>query len=224
MPKKTGNEHVLLRYRRKSPSGYKIEQCIYLQGDPNYACKINKHWRKNKYPQTKRMLLFNTLFSSKKLKDIEKPYEKTEDFAYINDKVHHPFYREPCDDDELSLWTRDTSEIEVLHSALIPCYPTSFTHLHMFSCTTKGWLVPVIKDHIKANSLARYLAKELEPFYAEGKGEIVCPICISYISGEKFWPMRFTRSEFMTHYKRMHQAFEGTAYLGFATGYGTRMY
>jgi hypothetical protein len=36
--------------------------------------------------------------------------------------------------------------------------------------------------------------------------------------------MKFTRGEFMTHFERMHQAFEGTAYLGFATGYSTRMY
>jgi hypothetical protein len=58
----------------------------------------------------------------------------------------------------------------------------------VFSCTTKDWLVPVVKDHIKANTLAKYLAIKLEPFYAEGKGEIVCPVCISYIRGETFWP------------------------------------
>jgi hypothetical protein len=36
--------------------------------------------------------------------------------------------------------------------------------------------------------------------------------------------MRYSRSEFMTHFERMHQELEGTAYLGFATGYSTRMY
>jgi hypothetical protein len=36
--------------------------------------------------------------------------------------------------------------------------------------------------------------------------------------------MRYSRGEFMTLFKRMHQELEGTAYLGFATGYGTRMY
>jgi hypothetical protein len=36
--------------------------------------------------------------------------------------------------------------------------------------------------------------------------------------------MRYSRDEFMTHFERMHQELEGTAYLGFATGYGTRMY
>jgi hypothetical protein len=36
--------------------------------------------------------------------------------------------------------------------------------------------------------------------------------------------MRYSRGEFMSHFERMHQELEGTAYLGFATGYGTRMY
>jgi hypothetical protein len=116
------------------------------------------------------------------------------------------------------------SGIEVLHSALIPRHPTRFTHLHVFSCTTKDWLVPVIGERFKANTMAHYLAGKLRPFYAEGKGEIVCPVCISYIIGERFWPIRFTKKEFVAHFEEYHQAFEGTAYLGFATGYSTRMY
>jgi hypothetical protein len=223
-PEKTGNKPVSTKYRRKSPFSYEIERCTYLHGDSDYACKINKYWRENKNPQNKRMLLFNTLFSSEKLKNIEEPYERSIRFAYIKDSAHHPFYREPCDEDELSLWTRNTKGVEELHSMLIPCHPTRFTHLHVFSCTTKDWLVLVVKDHIKANTLAKYLAVKLEPFYAEGRGEIVCPVCISYIRGETFWPMRYTRGKFMTHFKRMHQELEGTAYLGFATGYSTRMY
>jgi hypothetical protein len=188
------------------------------------VCEINKYWRINKNPLTKRMLLFNTLFSNKRIRDIERPYAKTEDFAFIKDDALHPFYREPYEDDELTLWTRNTSGIEVLHSTLIPRHPTRFTHLHVFSCTTKDWLVPVIRKCIKANTMIHYLAAKLRSFYAEGKGEIVCPVCISYIIGERFWPVRFSMSKFIAHFEEMHQAFEGTAYLGFATGYSTRMY
>jgi hypothetical protein len=94
----------------------------------------------------------------------------------------------------------------------------------VFSCAIKNWLVPVIKERIKANTMAHYLAAKLRPFYAEGKGEIVCPVCISYIIAERFWPVRFTRREFVAHFEEVHQAFEGTAYLGFATGYSTYMY
>jgi hypothetical protein len=170
------------------------------------------------------MLLFNTLFSSKRLKSIEEPYEREIYLAYIRDSAHHPLYREPYDEDELLLWTRNTTGIDALYSRMLPCHPTRFTHLHVFSCTTKDWLVPVISDHIKANTLAKYLAAKLEPLYAEGKGDIICPVCITYNRGETFWPIRYSRGEFMTHFERMHQELEGTAYLGFATGYGTRMY
>jgi hypothetical protein len=209
-------------YRLKTPSGYKLENWT-TKRDADYACKLNKHWKENINPQSKRMLLFNTLFSSEKLKNIEEPYERELYFSYIRDS-DHPFYREPYDKDELSLWTRNTTSIDALYSKMLPCHPTRFTHLHVFSCTTRDWLVPVISDHIKANTLAKYLATKLEPFYAEGKGDIICPVCITYIRGETFWPMRYSRGEFMTHFERMHQELEGTAYLGFATGYSTRMY
>jgi hypothetical protein len=158
------------------------------------------------------MILFNTLFSNKRIRNIEEPYAKTEDFAFFRDGALHPFYREPYEDDELTLWTRNTSGIKVLHNVLIPRHPTRFTHLHVFSFTTKDWLVPVIKERIKAN-MAHYLAAKLRPFYTEGKGEIVCPVCISYLIAERFWPVRFTRSEFIAHFEEMHQAFEDTAYL-----------
>jgi hypothetical protein len=208
----------------ESPSGYRVNRHINLDGDHTRICAVNRYWKVNRNPMTKRMILFNTLFSSERIRDIEEPYAKTEEFAFFKDGNLHPFYREPYEDDELTLWTRNTSGIEVLHSVLLPCHPTRFTHLHVFSCTTKDWLVPVIKERIKANTMAHYLAAKLRPFYAEGRGEIVCPVCISYIIAERFWPVRFTRREFVAHFEEVHQAFEGSAYLGFATGYGTSMY
>jgi hypothetical protein len=210
--------------REGSPNGYRVDRHITLGGDHTRICAVNRFWRINKNPMTKRMILFNALFSGERIRNIEEPYAKTEEFAFFRDDALHPFYREPYEDDELTLWTRNTSGIVVLHSVLIPRHPTRFTHLHVFSCTTKDWLVPVIKEKIKANTIARYLAAKLRPFYSEGKGEIMCPVCISYIVAERFWPVRFTRKEFIAHFEEVHQAFEGTAYLGFATGYSTRMY
>jgi hypothetical protein len=210
--------------RGESPSGYRVDRHINLDGDHTRICAVHWYWRANRNPLTKRMILFNTLFSSERIKDIEEPYAKTEEFAFFRDDALHHFYREQYEDDELTLWTRNTSGIEVLHSILIPRHPTRFTHLHVFSCTIKDWLMPVIKERVKANTMAHYLASKLRPFYAEGKGEIVCPVCISYIIAERFWPVRFTRREFVAHFEEVHQAFEGTAYLGFATGYSTRMY
>jgi hypothetical protein len=140
----------------ESPSGYRVDRHIHLGGDHTRICAINRYWRTNKNPMTKTMILFNTLFSGERIRNIEEPYAKTEEFAFFRDDALHPFYREPYEDDELTLWTRNTSGIEVLHSVLIPRHPTPFTHLHVFSCTTKDWLVPVIKERIKANTMAHY--------------------------------------------------------------------
>jgi hypothetical protein len=38
------------RYRRKSPTGYKLKNWIYLRGDADYACKLNKYWKGNSNP------------------------------------------------------------------------------------------------------------------------------------------------------------------------------
>jgi hypothetical protein len=146
------------RYHR-SPISYKIERFTKFTKRP--VCKINTSWATARNPCTKRMLLFNTLFSCEKVRKIEKPYL----MVCCNwDETTHPFYREPCEDDKLSIWTRDTDGIEILHRALLPRHPTGFTNLHMYSCTTKVWLVPVIKNNTKANALADYLAMKLQPF------------------------------------------------------------
>jgi hypothetical protein len=76
------------------------------------------------------MDLFNTLFSPEKRDEITRPYRMG---LSLWDEKTHPLYREPYEEDELSLWTRDTDGIEILHSTLLPCYPTHFTRLHIYT-------------------------------------------------------------------------------------------
>jgi hypothetical protein len=59
--------------REESPSGYRVDRHIHLGGDHTRICAVNRFWRINKNPVTKRMILFNILFSSKRIRDIEEP-------------------------------------------------------------------------------------------------------------------------------------------------------
>jgi hypothetical protein len=85
-------------------------------------------------------------------------------------------------------------------------------------------MVPVLKGPFQANAVMDYLKRKLEPFYSEGKGRIVCPVCTVFTSGDEYRIVYYTRTEFKSHYEKRHQHFEGTAYQGFGTGYNTRMY
>jgi hypothetical protein len=66
-------------------------------------------------------------------------------------------------------------------------------------------MVPVLKGPFQANTISNYLKKKLEPFYSEGKGRIVCPVCIVFASGDKYRIVYYTRTEFKAHYEKRHQ-------------------
>jgi hypothetical protein len=97
--------------RGESPSRYRVNRHINLDGDCTRICAVNRYWRANRNPMTKRMILFNTLFSGERIRNIEEPYAKIEEFAFFRDDALHHFYREPYEDNELTLWTRNTWRI-----------------------------------------------------------------------------------------------------------------
>jgi hypothetical protein len=130
-------------------------------------------------PPSKRQDLFYTLFDEKRYREVLKPY-LTEPQT-LNDSIH-PFYREPDSQDELSLWTKGTYGVESLSRVLYPCHPTRYSELPIYSCTEKNWMVPILKGPFQANAIADYLKRKLEPFYSEGKGRIVCPVCTVFTS------------------------------------------
>jgi hypothetical protein len=87
------NAPIMPGHRGESPSGYRVDRCIDLRRKWPRICAINGYWRVNKNPLTKRMILFNALFSNERIRDIEESYAKTEDFAFLKDDALHPFYR-----------------------------------------------------------------------------------------------------------------------------------
>jgi hypothetical protein len=172
-------------------------------------------------PPSKRQDLFYVLFDEERYREIANPY-LTEPQTW--DDSIHPFYREPNSQDELSLWTKGTSGVESLSRILYPCHPTLYSKLPIYSCTKKNWMVPVLKVPFQPNAISNYLTKKVEPFYSEGKGRIVCPVCTVFASGDEYRIVYYSRTEFKSHYEKRHQPFEGTVYQGFATGYNTQMY
>jgi hypothetical protein len=163
---------------------------------------------------SKRQDLFFTLFDEEHYQEICKPY-LTEPQSW--DDSIHPFYREPDSQGELSLWTKGTYGVPVQDP--VPCHPARYSKLPIYSCTEKNWMVPVLKGPFQPHAIMNYLKAKLEPFYSEGKGWIICPVCTVFTSGEEYRIVYYSRTEFKAHYKK-----EGTAYQGYAIGYNTRMY
>jgi hypothetical protein len=85
-------------------------------------------------------------------------------------------------------------------------------------------MVPVLKGPFQANAIMNYLKVKLEPFYLEGKGQIICPVCKVFTSGEEYRIVYYSRTEFKAHYEKRHHHLEGAAYQEYPTRYNTRMY
>jgi hypothetical protein len=151
-------------------------------------------------PPSNRLDLLHTLFDEERYREICKPY-LTEPQSW--DDSIHTFYREPDSQDEQSLWAKGTYGVESLSRILYPCHSTQYSKLPFYSCTKKNWMVPVLKGPFQPNAIMNYLKAKLEPFYLQGKGRIICPVCTVFTSGEEYRIVYYSRTEFKAHYEKI---------------------
>jgi len=109
----------------------------------------------------------------------------------------HPFFGEPSDRDELSLYSRPLYSAETLNRTLFTVHPTFGNEIPVFSCTNQQLETPILSMSHK-NLLDDFLDAFLSPFLLKGHGSILCPVCISHISNSKY-PAFLSRSEFRAH-------------------------
>jgi len=134
----------------------------------------------------------------------------------------HPFFGEPSDRDELSLYSRPLYSAETLNRTLFTVHPTFGNEIPVFSCTNQQLETPILSMSHK-NLLDDFLDAFLSPFLLKGHGSILCPVCISHISNSKY-PAFLSRSEFRAHFRDNHHNQLPFIGLAFSTRYNSRLY
>jgi len=134
----------------------------------------------------------------------------------------HPFFGEPSDRDELSLYSRSLYSAETLNRILFTVHPTFGNEIPVYSCTNQQLETPILSMTHKS-LLEDFLDSFLSPFLFKGHGTILCPVCISHISNSKF-PAFLSRSEFRAHFRDNHHNQLPFIGLAFTTRYNSRLY
>jgi hypothetical protein len=173
-------------------------------------------------PPSTRLALFYTLYSSDQYREQKKPFMEDP----INwTSTNHPMFGEPESFDELWQWSKDLYGVETLPRVLLPRHPCRDAKIRIYSCTSSDFTVPVISGGYQAETLIEsYIENRLFPFFAEGAGEIICPVCLFNISGSACKACTYSRSKFVEHFIQCHHRNLVTAGLAFSTSYNSRMF
>jgi hypothetical protein len=168
---------------------------------------------------TEKTTLYFTLVEPQLYKDNITPYTTTPDRW---EAETHPFFSEPADTDELSLYSKHLYGAETLSRVLTMNHPCKSKHIPVYSATSKQFVTPILSMTTKF-TLDDFLTTVFAPFCEHGHGTILCSVCITSPTTITE-PCFLTRTQYKAHFRKHH--FNNTIFmgLGFASRYHTRMY
>jgi hypothetical protein len=134
----------------------------------------------------------------------------------------HPLFGEPEPTDELSVWSKHMYGTETLSRVLLARHPARDTSIRLFSLTKSDYTVPQVQNNLSATVIERVLAHKLRPFILEGKGKVLCPICLFRVEKERVEPVLLSRNDYVEHFSAEHSRNAHVQSLAFATGLHTR--
>lgn len=172
-------------------------------------------------PSNLKTKFFYSLFDAKSYKESRVPYLTTPENW---DMSNHPFFAEPEKHDELYLHTKPLYGSESLLRTLFPQHPGRSGEIRLYILAGADFKVPTLLGATKEYEIDEVLKKALEPFWKFARGEILCPICLITISGNKIEPKCYSRMQFISHFRKIHHRNIPVVGLAFGTGYHQRLY
>jgi hypothetical protein len=170
---------------------------------------------------TWRMKLFYALASSQANREINEPFMQ-EPGQW--DSSMHPTWQEPSRQDELSNWSRPLYGSESLNRVLFVQHPARSSEIKVYAAMSRSFEVPVLLNNEQPEAVESFLKIKLRPFYSQGFGKVICPICIFSISEERPTPSAYSRVQFINHFVKEHHRNLHVLGLGFATQYHCRLH
>ena len=149
---------------------------------------------------TPSLRLFFSLFDSGRYKQISSLYLTAPNWT----PESHPYFQEPSEGEELGQLVRDLYGLETLFRISLVSHPTKEPLIFLYLATDQAVLSTPILHSSHRFQLDELIASAFRPFFAEGRGKIMCPLCLFQITDQHILPMFLSRSEFSSHYKAVH--------------------
>jgi hypothetical protein len=105
-------------------------------------------------------------------------------------------------------------------------HPCKNRETYVYICSDRYLRTPVLPDDGDKYHLDNFVAEKTMPFFAQGMGTVLCPICLysSTSASEVMLPAFFGRKAFVQHYRDLHWDHSMASGLSSPTQLGTRIY
>jgi len=169
--------------------------------------------------------VLSILFNDRQLKSLGMVYMGPPDgWTALN----HPYFAEPDENSELFHTTRDMYGVETFaRTALVqhPCRPASIYLWLFVDANDTSMTLPVLEPMEKFG-LDDFIAGQLSPFYADGQGRVLCPVCLIHLprNSDAITPAFYSRSEWIVHWRASHWNHSWISGLATPTQLHTRTY
>jgi hypothetical protein len=167
--------------------------------------------------------LFYSLFDSRAYRDTARTYLRSPDKWQPSE---HPYFREPHTGSELSYCSTDLYGLESLFRTSLVQHPCRNRETYIYICSDKYLRTPVLPSESGKFAVDDFIVQMTMPFVAQGKGSILCPICLysPSSSSEVMMPAFFGRKAFVKHYRELHWDHSFVTGLASPTQHGSRVY
>ena len=136
----------------------------------------------------------------------------------------HPFFSEPHHGQELSFMGRTAYGVEGLYRMGLVQHPARPKAVLVPIAATKELETPVISTAYKF-ALDEFLCARLRPFYQDGTGEVLCPICLGIPDRRgDLNPMWLNKAAYISHFQEDHWNTSFFTGLHTPSQLGTRIY
>jgi hypothetical protein len=137
----------------------------------------------------------------------------------------NPYFGEPSPESELGLITTGLYGLETLQRTGFCAHPSSEPHIRFYLATSKKYLsMPTLVTTGQPGEVEKAVATIMRPFYQEGNGQVLCPVCLLIEKKEQLEPIFLARSEFLPHWEKEHYGSFVAATTFSATQLHTRIY
>ena len=148
--------------------------------------------------------LFYALYDSQRFREIGKTYLK-EPILWSSEE--HPTFGEPCITGELSKVCSNLYGVETLQRVGLCSHPCAEPNIYLYiAVSPSDKKVPIfVTDRRRPLRLDVVIADVIRPWYEQGQGKILCPVCLVQTDPEQGPKLVFlTRSDYIAHWEMSH--------------------
>jgi hypothetical protein len=135
--------------------------------------------------QSSILRFFFTLFDSKRYKHVAALYLSAPNWT----PSQHPYFQEPSELEELGHLVRDLYGLETLFRISLISHPCREPLIFLDLATDRVLLTTPILQASHRFQMDKLVAAAFRPFYAGGKGKVMCSLCLFRISEDQFTPV-----------------------------------